>query len=254
MLYLYAIIHADAPLPTLQGLDGVVPFALPCGTLAAVVSTHPGAAPLPTAKYLWQHEAVIEALMDDRATLPARFGTLLPDQAALRSALHSHEAALRADLVRVSGRVELGVRVLLNDAGQAGVLPSDASTKPPDEHDTASAGRSYMLLRLAEEQRAQMQHQRARTLAEEVHAALSVGTAESVCRVLVTEQMILAGAYLVERGAVADFQQRCAALSMAYPALQLLGTGPWPPYSFVSTGAASERAQSLIAEVTNELT
>ncbi|MBC8162377.1 MAG: GvpL/GvpF family gas vesicle protein [Roseiflexaceae bacterium] len=252
MLYLYAIIHADAPLPMLRGLDGVVPFALPCGALAAVVSVHPGAAPQPTAEYLWQHEAVIEALMDDRATLPARFGTLLPDHAAVCGALYSHAAELEADLVRVGGRVELGVRVLMSNPERADAARGAGSEQPHQGDNAASAGRNYMLVRLAEEQRTQTQRQHARALAEELHAALAVGADESVCRVLVTEQMILAGAYLVERAAVAGFQRRCAALGTAYPALQLLGTGPWPPYHFVSTGAASERAQSLIAEVANE--
>ncbi len=46
----------------------------------------------PTEDNLWQHEAVVEALMTDRTVLPVRFGTVLADEAAIQAVLEAHYA------------------------------------------------------------------------------------------------------------------------------------------------------------------
>ena len=43
---------------------------------------------------------------------------------------------------------------------------------------------------------------------------------------------LLRAAYLVEREAVEPFVARVRELQREHPALSLLCTGPWPPYSF----------------------
>jgi hypothetical protein len=43
---------------------------------------------------------------------------------------------------------------------------------------------------------------------------------------------LLRAAYLVDRDAIGAFTRLVARLDDRHPGLQLLCTGPWPPYSF----------------------
>src|SRR5205807_2635684 len=85
MPYLYAVIERN-------------------GVLAGVVGDPPGS--------LWDHEAVVEAVMQDGAVLPMRFGSVVDDVEAF---LASRRASLVAALSRVRGAVELGVRPAADD-------------------------------------------------------------------------------------------------------------------------------------------
>jgi len=236
-LYLYAITdRPKAPLPSMPGLEDAPLCKLACQDLAGVISSVTTTQVQATESNLWQHEAIVEALMADRAVLPVRFGTVFSNEAAAQAELLTHQADLIASLNRVRGRVELGLRVLRPTPFAA--LRGQATN---DERETvalaqsapASRGRAYLMARLEEEQRARVERQQAEALAAEVHAPLARLVVESVQQVLVTPRLLLTAAYLVERDRVEAFRQEVAALSSAHPALSLLCTGPWPPYNFV---------------------
>jgi len=237
MIYLYAITdRPKIPVPAEPGLEGALIESIPYRRIAAVVS------PLSTGTVrvspgetnLWRHEAVVEALMVDRAVLPVRFGTVLANGTTVQAALTEHNADFVAALKHVCGRVELGLRVLWEDnEGWASAANHQAIGKRSRQR-TVSDGRSYLLARLEEDRRFQAWRQRAELLATELHAHLSRLAAESTKQVLVTPRLLLTAAYLVERDRVAAFQQEVKALSATYPTLRLLCTGPWPPYSFVT--------------------
>ena len=185
---------------------------------------------------LWKHEAVVEALLADRAVLPVRFGTLLADEAAAQASLAQHYAAFVANLGRVRGRVELSVRVLWDDV-EGGAGTADRS-KHTVYRGAGMDGRSYLLARLEEERQTRVRRQRGQVLAAELHTSLAALAAESTCQVLITPRMLLVAAYLVERERMTAFQRMVNALKSTHPTLDLLCTGPWPPYSFVTAGAA----------------
>ena len=91
MIYLYAITdRSEAPLPAEMGLDGSPPFKVPHCGVAAIVSPFSKSQVPATEVNLWAHEAVVEALMADRAVLPLRFGTVLSSRAAVEGALEDH--------------------------------------------------------------------------------------------------------------------------------------------------------------------
>jgi len=46
---------------------------------------------------------------------------------------------------------------------------------------------------------------------------------------------LLRAAHLVDSDSVERFTERVAGLQAAQPALAILCTGPWPPYSFTGT-------------------
>jgi hypothetical protein len=229
-LYLYAIIErANMPAPPPLGLEGAPVFAVERRKSAAVVSQFSALAATPNEVNLWRHEAVVEALMAERAVLPVRFGALLADKAAVRSVLDTHYAEFMHNLPRVRGRVEVGLRVLW----QEDVPPMDTG-----HHLGAGSGRAYLLARLQDEHRVRGYHQQAKTLAQTLDAELVSLAAASSRRILTTPRLLLCAAYLVERQQLSVFQQHVADLTVAYPQLHFLCTGPWPPYSFVMSKPA----------------
>ena len=252
MIYVYAITdRPELPVPGGPGLEGLgghesCPYPLPHREIAAVVCSLPMAELQVTEANLWKHEAVVEALLADRAVLPVRFGTALADEAAVQAMLATRHAGLVADLDRVRGRVELGLRVLWNDKEQEqdgdpqreAALPlPPAITYPPlltHSRPPANSGQAYLLARLEEERRLQARRREAEMLAAEIHAPLARLAADAVREVLLAPRLLLTAAYLVEQEQVAAFQHEVEKLGQLDPSLRFLCTGPWPAYSFVT--------------------
>jgi gas vesicle protein GvpL/GvpF len=102
----YAI--ADHPGPPVP--DAAVGVrSVPAGRLEALCAEVGETEVSPEA--LWRHEEVVEALMESRDLLPVRYGTRLPDEAGVVSAVAERHDALLAALNRVRGAVELSLRL-----------------------------------------------------------------------------------------------------------------------------------------------
>jgi hypothetical protein len=206
---LYAITAAPGPpLPTVAPLH-----AVPLGDLAAICA--PAEEREITPDTLWRHEQVVEALMEDRDLLPVRFGTRLDDDAAAARSLAGRRAEFKRALERVRGAVELSVRAVFLDTAER-VEP------------TAETGADYLRLK----RRITAAQER---VANSVHEPLRALARAHVLRSPRAPGEALRAAYLVERGAVGGFSELVAQLDEQQPALQLLCTGPWPPYSFVES-------------------
>jgi len=180
---------ASPPEPPLRALGD--------GELCAV--WRPAAEEERTADALWRHEAMLERLMEDRGVLPVRYGTLVPDEAAVLRTLDERRDELAAGLARVRGAVELALRADLRDAS-AGFAAR-----------AAGAG-----------------------AASRLHEALTPLAREAV---LQPARELLRAAYLVDRGGVDAFVARVRELEAAAPQLALVCTGPWPPFSFAGPPA-----------------
>jgi hypothetical protein len=128
---------------------------------------------------------------------------------ALLAVLHARAGEMRRGLERVRGRVELGVRAL--EAGRAAAPRRLAASV--HEH-------------LLERRRA------AARLADRLHPAFSELAVESVCELAPAEGVVFAGAYLVERPHARELQRRVERLGGERDDIELVCTGPWPPYHF----------------------
>jgi hypothetical protein len=209
VITLYAITdHPTPPVPPLGAMRVVAG-----GDLAAVCG--PVLEGEVTAEALWQHERLVEALMDGRDVLPVRYGTCLPDEAAAIRALRDHHAEYAASLDAVRGAVELAVRVFAGEDAPAAPAPAQQT------------GTAYL-------------RARARTAADEAGAATIVqqplaeaARAATVARVNRPGELLRA-AYLVDRGGTGAFSARVQAVQDDNPQLRITCTGPWPPYSFAA--------------------
>jgi hypothetical protein len=214
-LVVYAIIEAESPAIEERGLDGHALRTIADEDLAAVVSEHDGPRIAGSAANLWDYEQVMERLMSDRTILPMQFGTVLADERAVRAMLRERAEQLRAGLERVSGAVELGIRAGWREA------------PPSEDHATANGGGTgYMLERLA-------LHRQACDLVDRLDPL--AGLARDIhIRLLGHGELPVLEAYLVNRDRVQEFTERVRDIDECNPEIELVCTGPWPPYSFAA--------------------
>jgi hypothetical protein len=157
-----------------------------------------------TAEVLWEHEAVVEGLMEERDLLPMRFGTLVEDDEAAVRALEERREELRSSLDRVRGAVELAVRAEAN-------APKELALE-------GTTGAEYIRAKAHRTEAARLLHEPLAYLARE--------------SVVQPGPELLRAAYLVDREVVESFVGLVRRLQETHDGLRVLCTGPWPPYSF----------------------
>jgi hypothetical protein len=147
-----------------------------------------------------QHGLVVERLLDQAdAVLPVRFGERFGTEDDLAAAIAPRLEALERQLDHVAGCVEVGVRIV-----------------PRREVAHTDDGAAYMRARLREQ-----------LSTDELHRALAAEARDSV-------QTNRDVGYLVERADVGAFSLTVERLLESHPALDVLCTGPWAPYSFAA--------------------
>lgn len=207
MIELYAITDEQAPrLPAIAPLSAVASHGL-----AAVYA--PADEELQVSpEALWEHERVVEALMEDRDLLPVRFGTRLEDETAAARSLEERHQEFAGALARVRGAVEVSVRVL-------GETPR---LQPSSE---SLSGAEYLRARARSESAVE-------AVSTAIHEPLSSRARASAKLSAPDPAELLRAAYLVDRDELAAFVACVEQLDEANPGLSVLCTGPWPPYSF----------------------
>lgn len=211
-LVVYGIVEADGAAVSGEGLDEQPLSEVTDGPLAAVVSEQHGAHREPTAAALSAYEQTVRHLMGHGAILPAQFGSVLDDEAAVRALLRRRREDLLARLRRVRGAVEIGLRARW--CGEGRTRPA---TRP-------QSGTSYLRDRLE-------RRQSARRVASELDplAAIALSARRSLAP---RPDLPVLDAYLVDRARVDEFVALVEQLDSGLDDVELVCTGPWPPYSF----------------------
>jgi signal transduction histidine kinase len=215
MIYVYGVMTAPGRAPEVAGLEDAPVECRDVAGLIVAASLHAGDAPALSDDAVLRHAEVVDALARSGApVLPARFGLAFADEDALDRSLRERRDELAAALEHVNGCVELGLRVLA-----------------PEQEDASEvvAGGDYLRARLRETEERER-------LARELHDALAA-CARAARRSEPGGRWLLSAAYLVPAGDVEAFRRQVQALEASHPELELLCTGPWPPYNFAPTGA-----------------
>ena len=207
MIRVYAFASQLERLPDLSGVGGAPLEARALEDVTAVVSREVGPRSGDPREDAVAHGLVVEGLtVLARAVLPVRFGERFADDSTLARELQSRLGGIRRALVRVSGCVEIGVRV--------------AAATPPRSA-VAATGTDYMherLARLAEHD----------AITYELHERL-----EDLSRASVqASHGAFEAAYLVERSQLDVVQAAVRRFAASHPELTVVSTGPWAPYSF----------------------
>jgi hypothetical protein len=228
MIWVYGICdRPDLPPPRRRGIAQAPLDGVREGQLLAVISRHEHPLGDPALDTMWVHERVVERMMGDRAVLPMRFGSKIADEAALRDVLATRQQEFLATLERVRGRIEVAVRAMQPAGVDApiGELPREPLPPP------AATGREYLEAKLRNGRRTDRE---AGALHEPL-ANLAVEVRRQPAR---APEEVLRASYLIDSPVLARFRGTVERLQRAHPALAILCTGPWPPYSFVGPTAA----------------
>ncbi len=265
--YVYCIIPGDerqvfgregvgGPASPEQSRRGNQVYTIPYRDISAVVSDAALEAPEPTIKHVLAHEGVIEEAMAEHTVLPLRFGVVFASEARVKEMLAENYPQCKENLVRLDGKVELGLKVLWGEeeirrevekaservarfreemAGRAQELKRARGTP-------AMRGKSYYLQMKLEKDVTQLKQ----LVREEMEVAREKealrifqdlrGQATDACLTrLLDQSMILNAAFLVSRIEVESFSQRVGELKSANveKGMKFALSGPWPPYNFV---------------------
>ncbi|MGW0119506.1 GvpL/GvpF family gas vesicle protein [Streptomyces sp. NPDC003327] len=234
--YVYAIVSADHP-ASLEGLQGVgePPAALrtvSAGDLAAVVSDAEEGLRAKRRDVL-AHEAVVESLMADGATLPMRFGLLGPDDGKVAEVLEHDGDAYRARLGELDGHLEFHLKAARDEQDLLREIVADSEEIRQLNERTRSGD-------AAQEDRVALGELVAREVAER-SAAQAEDTlkrlepvATKVARSEPGSGHFLNASFLVPAGSSKEFVHAVREeADRGGDACTFTLTGPLPPYSFV---------------------
>ena len=185
------------------------------------------------------HDRVLAAAVGKVTVLPLRFGAIYRGEDQVRTML-AERHALAADLERLDGMQELGVKAFVDTAVLRERFRSAHALDA-----TAETGRAYMLRKRFARQLDNELHTFAATCADASHARLAAASVDARANPTQAPEvaggtMIQNGAYLVRlcgeqelRDAIRELEGRYGAEGASYEL-----TGPWPPYNFVDEEAA----------------
>ncbi|ASR37028.1 hypothetical protein BAY61_20870 [Prauserella marina] len=180
------------------------------------------------------HNTVVEEVTRRGVALPFRLATIFRDHAALTTMLAARETELLAALARVTGMVELGVKIYVS--AEAGDRPGAVPAEPDAD---ARPGLSYLRRKKHEKDtresgwRAAVEHG---ITVDETLTAMAGGRRahrpQSPELTGISEQNVLNVAYLVAEDDIDVFVEAARRLQDDSTACRIEVTGPWAPYSF----------------------
>jgi len=224
VLYVYAFVRGEPSGRLPRGRRGERLRLVACpGGLAVVGDVE--RPPSPTVAHVRIHDRVVSGLARRfPAILPARFGSLLPGEAALAAALADRAEGISAALDLVEGRAQMTLRLY----GRAAPLPA-----PGEVHPALGSGTRYL--------RGRMSAWRAATTVPEMAplrpALAALVVAERVERHR-TPPLIATVYHLVERGSAKTYLAAVAAASRDLVDVRARVSGPWAPYAFAPDAAS----------------
>jgi hypothetical protein len=201
-----------------------------CGDLLAVVGevAAPPALDPPT---LRAYEAAVRGLAGAvDAILPVRFGTVFPDEVALRGVVAERREALTAALALVAGREQMTLRVFGDTAAAA---PATAPRRVSATPRGGRAGTRYLGDRRAAAERA-----RAVPEIDWLRPALSRFVRAERTERHARPPLLASVHHLIPRGRASAYLAAVDRALRTSRAVRVVASGPWPPWAFVSEEVA----------------
>ena len=231
-IYLYCLLRATVdPPPALLGIDGAPVRAVEVEGLRAWISEMPHRQIAPTVARARDHDRVVRAAMEIETPLPARFGQVVADAAALEHVIASRREGLAIALESIAGAVEMTVRVRI----QPMTAPAQSSPAPASVEQ--GRGRRYLEQVAAAHRREQNVLAEERVVCERVRQAVGPLVRAEAFAGTSAGSSFASLSHLVPRDRITAYRSAIQALRVDDPALSLRVTGPWAPYSFTRIGA-----------------
>jgi hypothetical protein len=183
---------------------------------------------------LLEHHRVIQGIFERVPCLPARFGSVFPDDAALRARLAEREAELGSQLARLGHRCELAITCAWRDTGGSQGVPPPRWTgvAAPIAIVPVQSGRAYLQRGLERQRDERGRQGRAEEIATRLLAELPVEPAFVRHRTCPRPAVAVSMSVLVTRDAIGGINSRLERLSAELPDVTTVVQGPWAPYTF----------------------
>jgi hypothetical protein len=181
-----------------------------------------------------RHQRVVSAIGKGRDVLPARFGTVFLSESSLLTDLSERRRELEADLKRIHGTDEWGVKIF-------SIL---SRAKPPV---TSQSGKDYLqkkaaLLRVRSSKAPDPEVMGFATELKRIAVEVATGGKISAGQ----RNLEWQGSLLLKRTERKKLQALLKKFSRQWgETRQIECTGPWPPYSFVSSGKRRSEVSSI---------
>ncbi|WP_224332749.1 GvpL/GvpF family gas vesicle protein [Haloprofundus halobius] len=115
-LYTYGVTDDGSFELDLTGVDGATSvYTVDYRRYSAVVSDIDTMEPEQTDENARLHDDVLQTLIEDRTIVPMRFGMTFKNGRALKGVLRGGQRAFRRALMNVDGKVELGVKLVIEE-------------------------------------------------------------------------------------------------------------------------------------------
>jgi len=218
-LYVYCLMeNSELSTPCVPGIQDRIPHFIKVEEFLVLACDFSGSDLQPTKEMVLAHERVVESFLDTSTLLPFRFGSVV-SEAGLREFIQANAATLGADLDKVRGCVEMGLKVM-SPAGSTSISDVEAAERPGTTFLKAKLG----LLQVQKE------------VAGWVGAAVAGIVRQSdVSMISGAGQPIVRIAHLVLRYHLDEYKSHIDTLVQQRTDCGFLRSGPWPPYSFIST-------------------
>ena len=254
MIYLYGLIEMDGNIAA----DVLAEMPATLGPVSAhrlgewvmLSSDFAGEEVLPKRRLMLAHTRIVETMMDHGTVLPARFGLLADDLAAVTALIDGRRTQIAAEFMRVRGCVELGVRITYpRDAALQATLQADTSLQKKRDA-LAGQGAEAHFARAAFGRQMAEQLDRRRGAAQRTVLQTLIPQAKShVLRAPEEDVEVLRAEFLIQRSAqdgfLAAVEDAANGLSFApgaEPRVQVIG--PVPPYNFVRLSLTAEDTEA----------
>lgn len=226
-IYLYCVLRATREPPAgLRGIDAAPVRSVDLSGFGAWVSDVAATAIIASPERAQEHDRVVRAALEQETPLPARFGQVVAGESELRATLSERRTGFQAALDRVEGAVEMTIRLLVPSA--TGEERRDDAT--PVEGNPS--GRRY-LERLAAARREERNVlAKAALIRERVSAVVGQLVRAQAFASAGAGSSLITLSHLVPRENIAAYRNALLALRKEDPALAIMVSGPWAPYSF----------------------
>jgi hypothetical protein len=196
---------------------------IPAHGLAAAVSAVEEMRAPPSVASLLAYERVVETIHARQAVIPLRYGCVMEHASAVVRLLEDHRQEYGAQLARLLGMTEMGIRVL---------WPARASVPPASP---PSPGAAYLASLRNRYPSTDALDREERQLADRIAGLLSGCSAEQRREVSSSSQRRLLSLYfLTSKTGVERFRSEARKICPPSGAKILL-SGPWPPYNFAGS-------------------
>jgi hypothetical protein len=199
--------------------------------MRAWISETPQAHVAPTVDRAREHDGVVRAAMAIETPLPARFGQVVADHAALEYGIASRREGLAAALATVAGAVEMTVTVRV----ATGVARAESASEPAMAGE--GRGRQYLERVAAAHRREQNVLAEEQVVRERVRQAVAPLVRAEAFAGSSEGSNVASISHLVPRDHIAAYRRAVQALRDSNPALSIRVSGPWAPYSFTQVAA-----------------